>query len=106
MMENDFLKRENICALCNNPHSLVRHKNSIDGLSWRSMNVKCKNYKKYVPIRKNSFFHGFNLELKNILRVVIKYSYFQQSYSIKNSDQQNNFLPREISRIIFPLKNK
>lgn len=102
LQDYQLLKREYLCSECNVLCSFVPYKRSIDGFSWRCMKSTCKNYKNYVSIRINSFFLNFNIDMKRILSVILKYSVRQPLYSIILSVDISEFT---IKRIINQLTN-
>ncbi|KCZ77497.1 hypothetical protein H311_01493 [Anncaliia algerae PRA109] len=85
LMEMHMLKREFNCERCNRQTKFSKYKKSIDEHAWRCMNIKCKSYKKYFLIRNNSFFHNLRISLKDILKIIIRYSCKQQLCSLNES---------------------
>ncbi|KCZ78640.1 hypothetical protein H311_00324, partial [Anncaliia algerae PRA109] len=85
LMELNILKREYWCTVCANITKLRTYKRSIDALAWCCTEKLCKNYKKYKSIRIISFFCNFNVSIREIMRIIIKYSCGQQLFSIKKS---------------------
>ena len=68
-----LIKKNKTCENCLNECKYVKYKRNIDGFAWRCMQKTCKAYKKYLSLRIGSFFNGFNISLREILLVIIKY---------------------------------
>lgn len=96
LMTNGFIKKEISCSCCTNPLQFVDYKRNIDGHAWRCMHKPCTNHKKYFSIRLFSFFYNFNLDIKQILRTIIRYSCSVQRYSISKSLDINEKTIRKI----------
>lgn len=82
LQDCQLLKREHNCRQCNQLCTFAQYKRSIDDFSWRCMNRLCAHYKNYYSIRLCSFFAGFSIQLKDVLKVILKYSVRQPLYSI------------------------
>ena len=81
LMDENFLQKEAFCLQCFKPMNLVEYRRNIDKYAWRCMFKTCNQYKKYISIRTNSFFSAFKIELKQILRTIIRYACSTQRYS-------------------------
>lgn len=81
-MENNFIRREVYCDLCNTSMNLVPYKKVRDEFAWRCMHKACVKYKEYCSIRKDSFFNNFKNPISLILRIISKYSVRQPQFSI------------------------
>lgn len=73
LMQLKLLYNEYSCPMCITPCKYVKYERNIDKHAWRCMNVNCNSYKKYYSLRTSSFFDGFRIELKYIMRILIKY---------------------------------
>ncbi|KCZ80795.1 hypothetical protein H312_01802 [Anncaliia algerae PRA339] len=82
LISEKLIKKELHCFECGVSMSLVIFNRSIDKYSWRCMKKCCKSYKRYTSIRKESFFDNFNIRLKDILIIILKYSCKQQRHQI------------------------
>ncbi|KAG0437142.1 hypothetical protein DMUE_3864 [Dictyocoela muelleri] len=71
LFDNRFLLSEFNCIACKDNAKFVKYARNIDGYAWRYYNIKCKNYKKYFSIRIGSFFEGFAIDIKYILKFVV-----------------------------------
>lgn len=69
LMDIGLLKKEKRCSICSYPMNFVLYKRSIDQYSWRCMTKTCRDYKKYMSIRNNSFFEQFRIDIKDNLKV-------------------------------------
>ncbi|KAG0440040.1 hypothetical protein DMUE_2030 [Dictyocoela muelleri] len=84
-MEINLLKRDYNCKGCNNPCKLSKYYKNIDKNAWRCMEKSCEEYKFYFSISKNSIFEDLRLSLKDIMKVILRYSCRQQVYTIYNN---------------------
>ena len=82
LWELKLLKREVLCGACGISMSIRKRNVKMDKYAWRCINKICNNYKNYTSIRIGSFFESFRLEIKFILRVVLKVISKQSRYSI------------------------
>lgn len=96
LMDENFLQKEAFCLQCFKPMNLVEYRRNIDKYAWRCMFKTCNQYKKYISIRTNSFFSAFKIELKQILRTIIRYACSTQRYSINLSLDINEKTIRKI----------
>lgn len=85
LMDKQLLKKEVFCLCCNQPQKLVKHTRTIDFYAWRCMTRTCTAYKTCKSVRSCSFFDGFRVDLKIIIRIISKYCSRQPLYSIKNA---------------------
>jgi transposase-like protein len=69
-----LIKNHSICLECNVSMKLAVYKRNRDGYAWRCMLKTCKNYKKYILIRINSFFEEYKIDIKLILQIIIRYA--------------------------------
>ncbi|KCZ81208.1 hypothetical protein H312_01354 [Anncaliia algerae PRA339] len=81
-MSENYLMKENNCFVCSNSLVLAKLNRSIDMYSWRCMTKTCTKYKSYYTIRKNSFFDGLKIGLRQIFLILLKYSCKLQRYQI------------------------
>ncbi|MGL6008786.1 MAG: hypothetical protein ACRC1D_04945 [Culicoidibacterales bacterium] len=72
--ENELLLREQFCSKCSTPLKYERCKSYADSFCWRCTTRTCMDYQKRTSIRSGSFFEGFGLELKKIIKVLLRYS--------------------------------
>ncbi|KCZ79457.1 hypothetical protein H312_03149 [Anncaliia algerae PRA339] len=83
VMEVKLIGKESLkCAT--NMH-FVPYIRAIDNYAWRSLDSSCCNYKQYISLRQDTFFEVFNVSLKDIMRIIIKYCCKQQLYNITMS---------------------
>ena len=59
-----LLKQYNYCLVCNNFLELKPYTRNKDKYAFRCMKTDCRNYKKYISIRKNSIFESFRFNLR------------------------------------------
>ena len=73
LMDKGLLVRLCRCNGCGTHMKRVTYKRNKDGCAFRCMTSSCIQYKKYVSIRKNSFFDAFNISLAQCLRIMWKW---------------------------------
>ncbi|KAM0685908.1 hypothetical protein COBT_002876, partial [Conglomerata obtusa] len=101
LMHVGFLPKEAFYLSCKNLVNLVEYRRNLDKNAWRCMFKKCKNYKKYFSIRIISFFNQFKIELKQILKTIIRYSCLIQRYSINLClDHDEKIIRKRIDALI------
>ena len=61
------------CKSCNLSLKLCRYKKSIDGEAFRCYKSNCNLFRKYISIRKQSFFEGYNIELRKLIMLCYKW---------------------------------
>lgn len=82
LQEERLLPRELKCETCGNFMSVNKYKKVSDGFAWRCAKKSCLSFKKYVSIRKNSFFSGFKASFQEILNILFLYACRVQKFSI------------------------
>ncbi|KAG0423786.1 hypothetical protein DMUE_6126, partial [Dictyocoela muelleri] len=98
LMQNRFIPNEICCAACRCPMNLCPYTRNIDSFAWRCISKSCKNYKKYISIRKDTFFEGFNIDIRTILRILIRYLMKQPLYSIMQCFKGGSTIRRVIEK--------
>ncbi|KAI5151227.1 hypothetical protein ENBRE01_1986 [Enteropsectra breve] len=96
MMEMRLLHRERTC-ICLETYKLVPYKRNVDGYAWRCMNKNCARYKSYASVRIDSWFASFTLPLRQILKILFKYSIRQTRHSI---DRNLSAVRKSIAKVI------
>ncbi|KCZ75824.1 hypothetical protein H311_03189 [Anncaliia algerae PRA109] len=76
------IRKEMLCSFCTNALKLVTFTRSPDNYAWRCLNKICIYYKKYISIRKFSFFDNIKIKLKDIMLILLKYSCKNQRFQI------------------------
>ncbi|KCZ76773.1 hypothetical protein H311_02225 [Anncaliia algerae PRA109] len=83
IMEIKLMGKESLeCATNMNFIPYIR---GLDNYAWYCLNSSCCNHKKYISLRQDIFLQGFNISLKDIMVIMIKYCCKQQLYNIKMS---------------------
>jgi hypothetical protein len=85
LQELNLLKRELQCIQCHNFMSINKNSKKFDTYSWRCQKRTCSAFKKYVSIRKDSFFENISCSFKHTLQIVLCYTTRQQRHSILRS---------------------
>lgn len=68
-----ILKSIVYCSECKNLLKKVKYKKNKDGEALRCYLKNCSMFLKYISIRKNSFFDGFNTELRKLILCCYKW---------------------------------
>ena len=103
LMCEGFLVKEVACPGCNKLMSFAKFANNKDEYAWRCYSNQCTKKKAYRNLRLGSFFEGFNISLRDAMKVVLKYGVKQPLHSIKLSLD----LPdRTIDRVIKEFKKR
>jgi hypothetical protein len=64
-------------------------------------NTHCLNYKKYFSIRKGSFFEGFDVNLRDIVRIIIKFAIRSESFVINGGiDYDQKTVLKVINKLV------
>lgn len=84
-LQKNIIKNEMLCGSNCTNMKLVISKRYVDGYAWRCFNKKCNNYQKRISVRNKSNLEHFNIKLKTIFKILIKYSSGQSRNSIINS---------------------
>ncbi|KCZ80231.1 hypothetical protein H312_02381, partial [Anncaliia algerae PRA339] len=101
LMDYKLLKNEFACIYCKILCAFRNYKKSPDEYGWRCLNKDCKKYKFYYSIRKESFFEGFSCNIREIIKILIKYVSRQPRYSIKSSvDVSNSLLVKVLNKLL------
>ncbi|KCZ78861.1 hypothetical protein H311_00097 [Anncaliia algerae PRA109] len=73
-MDQHLLRSEKNCETCDKSMYLKISRHFIDKYAWRCFNTTCIAYRKRTSIRKDSFFEGFKINLKKLLRIFLYWS--------------------------------
>ncbi|KAI5149855.1 hypothetical protein ENBRE01_1158 [Enteropsectra breve] len=95
-MEMRLLHRERACK-CSGTYKLVPYKRNEGGYAWRYMNKNCARYKSYASGQIYSWFASFTLSLRQILKILFKYSIRQRRRSI---DRNLSAVRKSIAKVI------
>jgi hypothetical protein len=64
-------------------------------------NTHCLNYKKYFSIRKKSFFEGFDVNLRDIVRIIIKFAIRSERFVINGGiDYDQKTVLKVINKLV------
>ena len=83
LFDNNILKNNLICEICDHPMNLVNIKNRIDGKIWRCKKKGLEPHDIKVNIRNNSIFSNFKTDIR-ILYFLLFYN-FVDNKSVKDS---------------------
>ncbi|KCZ79161.1 hypothetical protein H312_03451, partial [Anncaliia algerae PRA339] len=73
MICQKVLTKEKQCLKCVKYYRGIKYKRNKDYFAWRYINSVYLDYKKYVSIRKYTFFDSINISFLEILRILIRY---------------------------------
>lgn len=82
LMDHDFIKKEVKCDICGAYKKLQYYKYAKQNYIWRCTSMKCDSKRKRDSISKGSFFDGFDIDIRIILKIIIRWSCNQQRSSI------------------------
>ena len=83
LIQNDIIKNNPICEICDHPMKLVKIKKRIDGKIWRCKKKGLEPHDTKVHIRNNSIFSNFKTDIR-ILYFLLFYIFIENK-SIKDS---------------------
>ncbi|KCZ75682.1 hypothetical protein H311_03335 [Anncaliia algerae PRA109] len=75
LQNNNLLKKEMVCVLCNQFMQLDKFNGNKDGFIWRCKYSLCPFKRRRTSVREDSFFKYINLSFVNILKILIRWSY-------------------------------
>ncbi|KAG0420036.1 hypothetical protein EQH57_0322 [Dictyocoela roeselum] len=101
LIEDKFIKKEYFCDSCKRSCFLRKYTRSIDSFAWRCLNSKCLQYKKYISLRKNSFYEDFNLSFRDIFLIILFFISRVPRFSMINYLKINkNTILKVVNKII------
>ncbi|KCZ82553.1 hypothetical protein H312_00211 [Anncaliia algerae PRA339] len=75
LQNNNLLKKEMVCVLCNQFMQLDKFNGNKDGFIWRCKYSLCPFKRRRTSIREEIFFKNINLSFVNILKILIRWSH-------------------------------
>jgi transposase-like protein len=82
LMYNNLIFSGFLCDACGGLMNLKNCFKVKDGIAWECTVSFCRNYRRKISIRKNSFSEKFNLTILEIIKILIKWACDQPQHSI------------------------
>ncbi|KAG0423912.1 hypothetical protein DMUE_6120, partial [Dictyocoela muelleri] len=77
---NGLLMSMMVCGGCNNVMRLTKYKRNIDGVAFTCQRKNCQYFKKYINIRRGTFFGHFKVDLCDVVTVLYHF-FFEKGQS-------------------------